>query len=174
MVPHIESYTDSPLFEGLSEDEIEVILQATNSCWFEKNDIIFREGDTSKSLFLMEEGSVSVLKNINNLDTMIARLEAKSVFGEMALTLDVPRTATIKALERVHVRELLYDDFRALVGIHCMAASKISFNIAKLLTGRINHMLHELDSIASSNNESTEVKTELNIFRQQVFSDWRY
>lgn len=171
--PRIESYTEIPLFEGLSEDEVNEILGLTKPRWFEKGEIIFNEGDTSSSLYLVEEGSVVVKKRFNEKDEIVAHLQAKTIFGEMALTTDEPRVATIMATSKLHAGEIYCEDFHQLLEAHSTAACKLSLNIARVLTSRMNHLLSQLNTLSSSRRPDEDA-TELAAFRQQVFSEWSF
>jgi len=171
--PRIESYAEIPLFQGLDKDEIDTIIGLTKPRRFEKGEVIFSEGDTSNSLYLVEEGSVVVKKHFNRSDEVIAHLQAKTIFGEMALTTDEPRAATVIATTEVTAGEVLCEDFTRLLDVNSSAACKLSLNIARVLTSRINHMLDQLDTL-SSNRHADEDATELAAFRQQVFSEWSF
>lgn len=171
--PHIESYKEIPLLEGLSKEEVNEIIGLAKPCWFEKGEVIFREGDNSNSMYLMEEGAVVVKKRLGKTEEIIAHIRAKSIFGEMALTTDDPRVATIIATTRVHAGEIRYEDFKKLVASQSTAASKVALNIARVLTARINHLLNQLNKLSLS-NQNDEDATELAAFRQQVFSEWSF
>ena len=82
---------------------------------FADGDIIFRSGDPGTSAYVIEEGSVEVLKGEgDNLQRMAAMAEG-AMFGEVALLDHQPRTATVRAvgatrlirIDRSHVEELL-------------------------------------------------------------------
>lgn len=62
-----------------------------------KNDIIFREGDAPDGVYYITSGRVKVLRNIGGIETEIAELEEDDVFGELAMTDDRPRSATVVA-----------------------------------------------------------------------------
>jgi len=174
MKTYTESFSENPLFAGLSDQEIEEILQATHNSRYEEGEIIFNEGDVSKSLYLMEEGSVEINKRIGDKNQLIARLHARTIFGEMALTTDDPRNASITALEPVLVHELSATDFNNMLQNRSLAASKMTINIARILTARMNHLLTEINKLTSDFEEPVLAETDLNTFKQQIFSDWSF
>jgi len=59
-------------------------------------EIIFREGDSGDSAYLIEEGSVEVSVS----STQNSRLGRGELFGEIALIDQQPRTATVRAIEK--------------------------------------------------------------------------
>ncbi len=66
-----------------------------------KDSLIIKQGDDGNSAFLIQSGSVSIFtkKEKEEQTIQLAKIEAGSIFGEMALLFDGPRTASAKALE---------------------------------------------------------------------------
>ena len=62
-------------------------------CRYKSGDVIFREGDPAKELFVVKSGSVEIRLGNRLLDT----LPERSIFGEMALIDPGPRSATAVA-----------------------------------------------------------------------------
>ncbi|MBW1681949.1 MAG: cyclic nucleotide-binding domain-containing protein [Deltaproteobacteria bacterium] len=78
--------------------------------------VIIREGDTGRDLFILTEGRVEVSTRGPQGDYLLNELEAPALFGEISFILEgVPRTATAKAktpttvfvLEQREVRDQL-------------------------------------------------------------------
>jgi NADH:quinone reductase (non-electrogenic) len=78
---------------------------------YEPGEVIVRQGQVGRELFLIKQGEVEVLA----AEHTVARLGARAVFGERALLEDTPRTATVRASAPVDVLVLSRGDFRALV-----------------------------------------------------------
>jgi CRP-like cAMP-binding protein len=70
---------------------------------YEPGDVIFREGDTSNEMFIIQEGKVVVTKDVAGHDVFLAMLERGDFFGEMALLDSQPRHASCSALVRTRV-----------------------------------------------------------------------
>ena len=62
--------------------------------FFKAGDVIFREGDAATELFVIKSGQVRV--QIGN--RTVTELGADSIFGEMALIDNEPRSATVVAI----------------------------------------------------------------------------
>lgn len=82
---------------------------------FEKDEIIFKEGDIGDFLYIIVSGKVGVLKDKEGKEEMIATLESGEYFGEMALLNQNTRSATVKCIEPVDVLALKKSDFGALM-----------------------------------------------------------
>ena len=74
-------------------------------------DIIFREGDEARELFVIKRGQVRI--QIGN--RTIAELSADSIFGEMALIDNEPRSATAVAVSDVELIAISEKQFLFLV-----------------------------------------------------------
>jgi MFS family permease len=74
-------------------------------------EVLVRQGDAGDVVYVIAEGRVSVDQNGHRL----RELGADDVFGELALILDVPRTATVTATEAVVLRTLAREPFLAAV-----------------------------------------------------------
>ncbi|MGE3820373.1 MAG: Crp/Fnr family transcriptional regulator [Isosphaeraceae bacterium] len=65
---------------------------------FRDGDVIVREGEDGREMYVIQRGSVSVSKTIAGREVEMARLERGEFFGEMSLLESLPRNATIRAV----------------------------------------------------------------------------
>ena len=56
--------------------------------------VLFREGETGTTMYVLQAGRVRITKSIKGEDKMLAILGPGEFFGEMAILNDKPRTAT--------------------------------------------------------------------------------
>jgi CRP-like cAMP-binding protein len=66
-------------------------------------EIIVRDGDEDRQMYVIQQGSVRVTKQLGDREVTLARLERGSFFGEMALLESLPRTATVRAIGRTRL-----------------------------------------------------------------------
>lgn len=64
---------------------------------FDDGEIIVREGDESREMFIIRMGSVDVLKHVAGHEVTLTTLERGNFFGEMSLLEGLPRSATVRA-----------------------------------------------------------------------------
>lgn len=76
-------------------------------------DTIIRENDAGESAYIIESGKVAVTKLSNGKQVHIAFLAAGATFGEMSMVDDLPRSASVTAVEETVVREFHRDDLYA-------------------------------------------------------------
>ncbi|MDH4263995.1 MAG: cyclic nucleotide-binding domain-containing protein [Deltaproteobacteria bacterium] len=70
---------------------------------YKKGDIIIKEGDLGREMFIIKSGSVDVIKSDDKKEAVLATLERGDFFGEMAILENVPRTAMVIARETTHL-----------------------------------------------------------------------
>jgi CRP/FNR family cyclic AMP-dependent transcriptional regulator len=55
-----EIVADSPIFEGLAQDQLELIAGCARNVGFEQGERLFREGEPADTFFLVRKGRVSL------------------------------------------------------------------------------------------------------------------
>lgn len=71
---------------------------------YQDGQVIVRQGDVGKCMFVIQEGQAEVLQNTgNNAETRLAVLGEGDCFGEMAIFEREVRSATVRALGEVRV-----------------------------------------------------------------------
>lgn len=74
---------------------------------YSAGDVIIREGDVQSSAFWIRKGRVEVSKVVKGRRIVLAVLDSNDpLFGEMSLIDDMPRSATVTALEPTTVEEI--------------------------------------------------------------------
>lgn len=61
---------------------------------FQDGELIFKEGDEDRDLFIIQEGLVEIRKNSQQGELILAQLERGDFFGDMALLQGIPRFAS--------------------------------------------------------------------------------
>ena len=90
------------LLSGLSQDQLHTISSFTFRKAFAPGELIVEEGHTGNGLYVTISGQVEVVKGLGTENQrVLAKRGPGEVFGEMALLGEWPRTATVRALERV-------------------------------------------------------------------------
>ena len=90
-------------FKNYSMDFIRMIIRELNLSIFAPNDLIFKEGDRTNSLFFVLDGKVEIYHESTR--TVFVELGKKEYFGEIAFFLDRVRSCSARSLI---FSELLY------------------------------------------------------------------
>jgi CRP/FNR family transcriptional regulator, cyclic AMP receptor protein len=88
-----------PIFGALRDDALECLLEGAPQVRRAPGEAYFREGEGAECMYVLEHGTVEVLKHWNGRERPLHRLHAGDCFGEMALMDFLARSATVRALE---------------------------------------------------------------------------
>lgn len=109
--------TDSPTgvlkqtFPMLSDESIERISEVARVAEYTEGTHLAEEGALEDVFYVVLRGQVDVYKSTDNVAQYINSLGAGACFGEIALLLDTPRTATVKAATSVRLLEIDRETF---------------------------------------------------------------
>lgn len=82
---------------------------ATVQRFFKPGQMIFKEGDASRSIFIIKKGTISIRKAKGNAYVEIAKLYTNEVIGEMTFFDRLPRSAYAFAATEVEVMEITFE-----------------------------------------------------------------
>ncbi len=127
----------TPIFAGLPRR----LLGRLAAQLFEKTylpgEVIFRQGDPGKGLFVVLAGEVEVLREAGLGSERLAVLRAGSAFGEMALIDELPRSATTRAATSTRLLILYRTHFEALTEGDRAIAVVVMRNLLRTLAGYV-------------------------------------
>lgn len=102
------------LFNHTSDNRLMDICKVMKKEKFKMNDIIFNEGDKGDKLYFIKSGKVKAMKD----KKFIREHDEGNCFGEIALLINEPRSATIIAITNVTVYTLTKEAFDAFTDKH--------------------------------------------------------
>lgn len=120
---------DVPLFASIGRAELNHVAQLSSEQAFDEADVLVEEDDDRGGFFVITDGSVVVTRDGRRL----AELEEGEVFGELALLLQAPRTATVTAEGPVQVLHIDPRQFQAMLLEHPQVAVKLLAVVADRL-----------------------------------------
>lgn len=82
---------------------------ATVQRFFRTGQVLFREGDPSRSIFIIKKGTVSIRKAKGSAFVEIAKLYTNEVIGEMTFFDRLPRSAFAFAATDLEVMEISFE-----------------------------------------------------------------
>lgn len=125
-----------PLFATLDRKDILTLAASARERQYQPGEEIIRQGDTGVGLFILTDGRVRVTQNRQGETFDLGVLEHGQVFGELSLLDDLPRTATITAIEPCQVIIVPIWDFRAALRDN----PSMSLNMLSSLSQRIRRI----------------------------------
>lgn len=100
-------------FKTLDDLQIRKIIEIGNTKRLKKSEILFREDDPGDAFYIILSGSVEIFTE--KLGKTLAILQSGQFFGELALMLGIPRTATVKAIEETLLFSIHKQQFEKLL-----------------------------------------------------------
>jgi CRP-like cAMP-binding protein len=82
---------------------------------FEPGKLLCRQGDPGDAAYLIIEGEAEIIAETPDGPIVLATLGANEIVGEMAILSDVPRTATVKAKDRLVALRISKEPFMRMV-----------------------------------------------------------
>jgi CRP/FNR family cyclic AMP-dependent transcriptional regulator len=100
---------------------------------YKPGEVVFEEGSHGRELFIVQEGKVGVCKVTPDGEVELARIEKGAVIGEMSLLDNMPRSATVKAIDTTRlmvINELTFQT--ALKAVPVWLTSIIKIVVSRL------------------------------------------
>jgi HD-GYP domain-containing protein (c-di-GMP phosphodiesterase class II) len=101
---------------------------------FRSGEVVFNEGDTGTSLFVVRRGKLKVVRPTYDDRLVLARLEPGQAFGELAVLNAAPRSASVIAIEDCETIEIEKRDLDAVLDQHALATRRMLGALARSLT----------------------------------------
>jgi CRP-like cAMP-binding protein len=112
---------------------LNLFVQSKDYYTFEAGQVIFERGDPSDYMYGIVDGQVEIRVG----DRILETIGAGSVFGEMALIDDEPRSATAVAKTECRVVEVDAPAFHELIVLH----PDFALDVMKLMTYRLRRQI---------------------------------
>ena len=126
-----------PLFGGIREDILAFLVSVSRDAQVTGGEFFFREGDRGESMFVLESGTVDVVRNGSGTPVVLCTLGAGDSFGEMALIDLGPRSASVRAVEDCSGFEIFAGGLFALYERDLEQFALIQMNMARELSRRL-------------------------------------
>jgi len=137
----------SPLFEMLSEAELEVLASLSRPRTFAAGDVVFHEGDAGDALFVLARGEVEVLAGApSGEERPLAVLSPPAAFGEMSLIDREVRSATVRARTECVALQLGAENFTTFRRRSRDGFTLFLVNVARVLSSRLRETNRKLAS----------------------------
>ena len=125
------------LFEGMSDRELDMLLQLTTTKKLKKRAYLCRKGDPGNALFAVLEGRLKATgEGRDGKEVVFSVMDPGEVIGEIALFDQQPRSATVQAVEDVTVLTLHRRDLIPFLERN----PKIAIRLAAVLSKRIRNL----------------------------------
>jgi CRP-like cAMP-binding protein len=123
------------LFQAVNDDDLQSLADRAKRRSLPKDKLVFKEGTTAESLYVVVAGSVKIfLKEDNGSEVVLDTKKAGQYFGEMMLDYR-PRSASVVTLEQSEFAVISRDDFKIFLRRHPEAAEQVILNLIRIARG---------------------------------------
>jgi CRP-like cAMP-binding protein len=132
-----------------SDNEVRLFTKFLHRREFQKNEIIFKQGDTGYGLYFIFSGSVKILANDYSTDDfqgeLVVKLEKQQYFGEMGLLEEYNRrSATALAAENTILLGIFKPDLERMLELYPVVGAKFLRETALLMSNRMGQLTREI------------------------------
>jgi CRP/FNR family transcriptional regulator len=132
--PAIDALTHVPVFETLGPRELSQVAAVAVPRTFEGGHVIFREGDSSDTCYIVRSGHARAVREHGDGRTLtLAHFGPGDIFGELAMFDDEKRSATVETLDDVDALAVLGADMRRLLREHPDISVKLVIALGRRL-----------------------------------------
>jgi len=132
---------------------------------YSKDDIIFCEGEPGDQLFIIQKGSVKIIKITENNEILLAVLKAGDIFGEMALLESKPRAAgavafeecQLMAVNRANFQQMIQTQPQLIARLTTLLSERIWLLYKQLANTQINDPLGRMFDLMQTHIEKKKV-----------------
>ena len=119
-----------PLISGIDSSQLEILAFASDVRVFRPGQIVFKQGEPGNEAYVIERGEVEVITEGPQGDISIATAGANQIIGEIAILVDVPRTATVVAMTELSTLVIAKEAFYQMVTAYPSIAVEIMRELA--------------------------------------------
>lgn len=149
---------------------------------YQDGQIIIEEGSHGDWVYVVESGSVEILKRVGDKDVVIERLEAGEVFGELGFIAKVPRIATVKAVGETTVGILdrgfldaefnkLSSNFQTILKTLSLRLEKTTRIASEIISRRQDQRVHKTLELQFKSKEELVKACSENVSSGGIFMD---
>ncbi len=129
-----------PVFGGVSDRALQHILERAETVSVRKGGLFFRENDRAKSMFVLVEGQVAVIKTTQGQEYELRRLGPGDCFGELELIDLCPRAASVRALTECTAIEIPATLMHQVYKIDATSYAMLQMNMGREVSRRLRKL----------------------------------
>jgi len=140
----VEMLQRIPIFQKLTRNEILEVNDLLHERIYEKNEIVFEEGDPGHGVFIVVSGKLRADPKHDVMKTALMDVGPGESVGELALFDEGPRSATVVAVERTVTVALFQAELTTLLTKNKNIGVKVLMEIGRIISKRARQILrHE-------------------------------
>lgn len=158
---NLQDLRKSPLFEGLSDQELQQLVDNANPVTLRTGETLMKQGEPGDSAYVVIEGGFEIQKQSGPSVIKIDVRQPGEIIGEMALLSNAPRSATVVAVCDSQTLQISQDAFENLLSTSPSATMAVLHWVMARLSQN-ESLLHQQEKMAALGTMSAGLAHELN------------
>lgn len=129
-----------PLFANIDTARLKLMAFASQRMSFKDGQALCEQGDAGDAAYIIIEGTADVLIETGDGPLKVATVGSNDIIGEIAILIDVPRTATVRANGEVVTLKITKDLFFRMVSDF----PEIAIEVMRVLAHRLEKTNEQL------------------------------
>ena len=129
----VEALRTIPLFQRIEASKLRLLAFTSERVNFRPGDLVVEQGAIGDAAYIVLEGTAEVLVETPQGPLKVAELGRNDIIGEIAILIDVPRTATVRTTEAMTALRISKELFFRLVAEFPQMAVEIMRELAQRL-----------------------------------------
>lgn len=139
------------IFHDVPESALLELLATAETVGVEKGDVVFREGEAGRTMYLVVSGAIELLKQVKGEQGQrLALLDRGQIFGELSLFDELPRSASAVAFVKSTLLAFPGEAFNRLLAEQRDLAPHLLRNLVKKLSLRLRDADEEIRELSRS------------------------
>ncbi len=158
---NLQNLRKSPLFEGLSDQELQQLVDNAEHVTFRAGDILMQQGEPGDSAHVILNGGFEIQKQSGQSVITIDVGKPGEIIGEMALLSNAPRSATVVAITESKTLCISQEAFEKLLS----TSPSATLAVLRWVMARLSQnesLLHQQEKMAALGTMSAGLAHELN------------
>lgn len=112
----VEALRSVPLFAKIEPSILKLLAFTSERLTFPAGQELFHQGDPGNTAYIILDGRADVVVDTPGGELSVAKLKKNDFVGEIAILIDVPRTATVRAESELVTLAITKELFFRLIG----------------------------------------------------------
>ncbi len=176
MGTHIrDTLARTQLFAPIDTDGIDRMVDCGRVEHWNEGATVLEEGSSGLRMMVILEGRGEVFRrDPSGVERSIAQIGEGDVMGEMALLLDLPRTATVRAVTPLRVFTMDRTAYQEMVDAGDPASLRFSLEVSKVLAERLLRLNDIVADLLMHADGAEPLRERFTQARQEIFTLWEY
>ncbi len=136
----VELLRNKPLFAKIEPSKLKLLAFTSERISYAADQVLFNQGEIGDAAFIIIEGEADITIDSPKGPITVATVGRNDIVGEIAILCDVPRTASVRAKNKLETLVISKELFFQLI----MEFPQIAVEIMRELAHRLNHANEKL------------------------------